>query len=53
MNSTLIIQICLWGMFVIGLAITILTGISPIGIMATVGMLLLAIDFPKKNKRNK
>jgi len=53
MNKDLMIRICLWGMFVAGLAFTILDGITPIGMLATVGILLMAIDYPKKEKRNK
>ena len=52
-NGDLMIRICLWGMFIAGLAFLALDGVTPIGILATVGMLLLAIDYPRKEKRNK
>ena len=52
-NSDLAIQIGLWGLFFGAILLTALTGISPISIIGTVGILLLAIDYPKKNKRNK
>ena len=53
LNGDLIIRICLWGMFVAGLAFIVLDGITPIGVLAIVGILLMAIDYPKKEKRNK
>jgi len=53
LNGALFIRICLWGMFLVGLALTIWNGISPIGVIATIGVLLMAIDFPKKEKRNR
>ena len=52
-NEDLIIQICLWGVFSAALVFTVINGISVFGVMATVGVLLLAVDFPRKNKRNK
>ena len=52
-NGELMIQIGLWTIFVAGLMFTILDGISLLGIMATLGMLLMAIDFPRKEKRKK
>ena len=52
-NEDLITQIGLWGMFIGTFAFTAVNGISAFGVIATVGILLLAIDFPKKNKRNK
>ena len=52
-KSDLAIQICLWGMFLGALVSTAWNGISLISTITTVGILLLAIDFPKKNKRNK
>jgi len=50
MNRELMIRICLWGMFVAGLAFTVLNGISAFGVIATTGVLLMAIDYPKKEK---
>jgi len=52
-KNDIAIRICLWGMFFGALVLTALIGISPIGIIAKVGILLLAIDYPKKNRRNK
>jgi len=52
-NGELMIQIGLWTIFVAGLMFTILDEISLLGIMATLGMLLMAIDFPRKEKRKK
>ena len=52
-NEDLIIQIGLWGIFVVTLAFTALNGISAFGVVAIIGILLLAIDFPKNNNRNK
>ena len=52
MTGTLIIRIGLWGMFIAGLAFNVLTRISALGVVATVGILLMAIDYPKKEKRN-
>jgi len=52
-NGTLMIRMSLWGMFIAGLAFTILDGITPLGIMATVGIMFMAIDFPRKEKRDK
>ena len=52
-NGDLIIRICLWGMFAAGLAFIILSGITLIGVLAIIGILLMAIDYPKKEKRNK
>jgi len=53
MSGELLIRICLWGMFVAGVAFTILNGISAFGVMSIVGALLMAIDYPKKKKQNK
>lgn len=53
LNGELAIKIGLWGMFFAGLAFTVLNGISPIGIITIIGMLLLAIDYPKKERRNR
>ena len=53
LNGELMIIICLWGMFTAGLAFIVLNGITPIGALATAGILLMAIDYPKKEKRNK
>ena len=53
LSGELMIRICLWGMFVVGLAFIVLSGITPTGVLATLGILLMAIDFPKKEKRNK
>ena len=53
MNRDLMIRICLWGLFVAGLAFMALTGITTIGVLATIGILLMAIDYPKKEHRNK
>ena len=53
MNKDLMIRICLWGMFVAGLAFMVLNRISTIGLLTTVGILLMAIDYPNKEKRNK
>jgi len=47
------IRICLWGMFVAGLAFMAIDGITPIGVLAVVVILLMAIDYPKREKRNK
>lgn len=52
-NGDLMVRICLWGMLVVGLVFTVLGGVTPKGVMTTVGILLLAIDYPKKEKRNK
>jgi len=52
-NGALFTRICLWGMFLAGLTFTIWGGISPIGVIATIGVLLMAIDFPRKEKRNR
>ena len=51
MTGALMIPICLWGLFVAGLAFLILNGVSVLGVMATIGILLMAIDYPKKEKR--
>ena len=53
MHGELIIRIGLWGMFIFGFMIILLNGMTPIGLLATVGLLLMAIDYPKKEKRNK
>jgi len=53
MNGELLIRTSLWGMFITGLAFTVLNGISALGAMVTVGILLMAIDYPKKENRNK
>ena len=53
LKGNLMIKICLWGMFLTGSAFIVLSGVSAIGIIATVGVLLMAIDFPRKEKRNK
>ena len=53
MTGELMIRISLWGMFVAGLAFTVFTGISTLGVMVTIGILLMAIDYPKKEKRNR
>jgi len=53
MTGELMIRISLWGMFVAGLAFTVFNGISTLGVMVTIGMLLMAIDYPKKEKRNR
>ena len=50
MNGALMIRICLWGMFLAGLAVTVLNGISTFGAITTLGILLMAIDYPKKRK---
>ena len=52
-NGELMIRAGLWAMFVAGLAFTVLNGITTMGVVATVGILLLAIDYPRKEKRNK
>ena len=52
-NGELFIRICLWGLFFAGLAFTVLNGISVIGVTALVGTLLMAIDFPKNEKRDR
>ena len=44
------IQICLWVMFFAGLIFTALTRVSPIGVIVTIGMLLLAIDYPNQKE---
>ena len=49
MNVSRMIKICLWGVFIATLLFTVLNGISVLGFMATVGMLLMAIDYPKKS----
>ena len=53
MNGGLIIRICLWAMFVAGLVIMVLDGITLVGVLVIVGILLMAIDYPKKETRNK
>ena len=52
-NSDLFIRICLWGMFIAGVGFTILKGITVIGVMAIVGTLLMAVDFPRRERRKK
>jgi len=52
-NVDILIRVCLWGMFVAGLAFLVLGGITSIGVLSTIGILLLAIDYPKKEKRDK
>ena len=53
MTRELMIRVCLWGIFFTGIAFAILNGVSALGIMAIIGILLMAIDYPKKGKQNK
>ena len=53
LDKNLIIRVCLWGMFAAGLAFMVLDGITLIGVLATFGILSMAIDYPKKEERNK
>lgn len=49
-GKELIVRSCVWGAFGVTLAFVISNGISTLGAVVTVGMLLLAIDYPKKTK---
>jgi len=51
MNGDLMIRVSLWGMFFAGLAFLVMDGITPIGVLAVIGILLMAIDYPKKENK--
>ena len=49
-DRDLMIRICLWGVFIAGLAFMALNEITTIGLLANIGILLMAIDYPIKIK---
>ena len=50
MTGHLVIRVSLWGIFATGLAFLVLNGISTLGVMVAIGMLLMALDYPKKEQ---